>query len=303
MDHFHVSATGHSINYFPEYLARELGYFADVELKVTADVPQPWTRVLKDLNVGTAQAALGGIWVPSMYRTRVHDYTAFAQLSARCPLVLVSRKPVQLFDWAFLENKIVLVPGGNGASPFMFLKDIIKRNRFDLNRVRFVHDLDMAMLAELFAGGMGDIFVTDPLTAASLVHNGAGYEVASLTEVGGPIPWSVYYTHQELIERNDNLVGRFTQGLQRATTWIREHDAEEAREVVCKYWPNNVDVVINILNFFRKQGMWDETVQIDENAHTDWQEIMANTGIIDKPLRHDEICDTRPYEFAFDALR
>lgn len=304
MDKFHISSTGHAVNYFPEYLARELGYYDDVNLEVTVDVPEMWTRVLHDVNTGTAEAALGGIWVPSMYRSRVRDYYAFAQVSARCPLALVSRNPIEKFDWGFLEDKIILVPGGNGASPFLFFEGLLKRAGFDVTRVKFVHDLSSPMLSELFCGGMGDAIVADPVTAALLVRKGAGYHAASLVEVGGPIPWSVYYTLPEVLERSDNLVGRFTLAIQRATTWIRDHNAEEAREVVRKYWPNtDADVIIDIINFFRANGMWAKTVQIEENALSKWQEIIANAGLVDKPLRYDEVIDTRPYDFASTALR
>lgn len=304
MDKFHISSTGHAVNYFPEYLARELGYYADVKLEVKADVPQMWTRVLDDLNTGTAQAALGGIWVPSMYHSRVRDYYAFAQISARCPLALITRDPIESFEWRCLEDKIILVPGGNGASPFLFFDGLLKRAGFDLSRVKFVHDLSSPMLSELFAGGMGDTLVADPVTAALLVRKGIGYHAASLAEIGGAIPWSVYYTLPEVIERDDNLVGRFTSAIQRATTWIREHKAEDAREVVRKYWPTtDTDLIITIIDFFRANGMWAETVQIEPQPLNGWQEIIADAGLVDRPLRYDEVIDTRPYDFAATVLR
>ena len=39
LDRFHISATGLSINYMPEYVARELGYFEELGLQVTSYVP------------------------------------------------------------------------------------------------------------------------------------------------------------------------------------------------------------------------------------------------------------------------
>ncbi|WP_053362591.1 ABC transporter substrate-binding protein [Bacillus sp. FJAT-27251] len=299
MDRFHISATGHSVNYFPEYLARDLGYYADVDLDVTAEVPQPWPRVLKDIDSGVAQAALGGIWVPSIYKNHVKDYYAFAQVSARCPMVLVSRTPIEKFSWSILEDKIVIVSGGNGASPFLFLEGCLKEAGYDLSKSCFVHDFATPMIAECFAGGWGDMIVVDPLTASTLVMEGKGYLAGSLAEYGGAVPWSVYYSPASVLEHEDHLAGRFTAALQRATTWIREHDATEAQDVVEKYWPNiDKNVVIGLISSFREYGMWDENVRIKENELSRWQGIITDAGLLNRPLKYDEIIDSRPFDYA-----
>ena len=41
MDTFHISATGLSFNYMPQYLAQALGYFAEQGLSVESYVPNP----------------------------------------------------------------------------------------------------------------------------------------------------------------------------------------------------------------------------------------------------------------------
>ncbi len=50
-----------------------------------------WDGVLDALAQGEADMALGGIWVPSMYRDRVQSYTVFAQIANRSPLALIRR--------------------------------------------------------------------------------------------------------------------------------------------------------------------------------------------------------------------
>lgn len=299
MDSFRISATGHSIKYFPQYLAKELGYFEDVDLKVSIDVPETWTQVLNDVNKGKAQAALGGIWVPSMYKYRIQDYFSFAQLGNRCPLVLVSRKPVKNFEWSQLENKVVLVPGANGSSPFLFLAGFLKKADFDMSKTTFVHDLSAPMLAELFSGGMGDVLATDLKTANSLTQKTECYHMASLVEIGGPIPWSVYYTLPELIDKQTELYGRFTLAIQQATTWLVKHNAAEAREVIRQYWPNdNEEDIIKIVDYFRENGMWSETVSVKENELHNWEQSLADGGLIESPIPYEELVDNRPYNLS-----
>jgi len=91
MDHFHITATGHSLTYLPKYIAQRHGFCRAQHLEVAVSVPRPWELVLDELADGTADAALGGIWVPSMYFNRGQKYTVSAQVTNRAPLALVGR--------------------------------------------------------------------------------------------------------------------------------------------------------------------------------------------------------------------
>jgi len=299
MDRFHVSATGRAVNYLPEYVACELGYFRDVDLEVTAEVPQPWTKVLDHINAGAAQAALGGVWVPLMYRARVRDYFAFAQVSGRCPMAIVHRNSGKPFRWDSLYDNVVLVTGGNGSSPFLYLSGLLYRAGVEAARIRFVHDLSTPMLAELFVGGMGDALVVDAVTAERVTraHKGVGY--LSFAEAGGPVPWSVYYSVPELLDRGDDLAGRFAAGLARGMAWVQEHDGDDARDVVRKCWPDaDPGIVVDVINLFRRHGMWDRGARIGEDALHGWQDVIARAGFIDRPTAYDEIVDPRPFASA-----
>lgn len=89
MQPFHLTATGYNLNYLPEYIASRHGFFREQGLDVTVNIPSPWDGVLDALADNTADMALGGIWVPSMYRDRVEHYTVFAQIANRCPLAIL----------------------------------------------------------------------------------------------------------------------------------------------------------------------------------------------------------------------
>ena len=224
LDRFHISATGLSINYMPEYVARELGYFEELGLQVTSYVPKPWTTVLTDINTNQAEAVVGGIWCPLIYKRRAADYFAFAKVASRCPMSLLAHEPNENFKWTDLENKKVLTSGGNGASPGLYLAGVAHENGADVSKIHFIHDFTIGMLQELFEGGFGDVIMMKADLAAQLEAQGKGYVLTNLTISAGDVPWSVYYTTKETLAREDHLCGRFTQGLQKAQTWLREHD-------------------------------------------------------------------------------
>ena len=288
------------MNYLPQYLAEDLGYFKDVDIYVTNDVPTDWTQVLRDVNSGKAQAALGGIWVPSIYKQhRIKDYAPFAKVSSRCPMVLVGRKPVKEFAWKDLEGKQILCPGGNGISPYMFLEGCMRENGVDMSTVRWVHDFTAGMLFEGFQTDWGDIIVLPPHMAEQLIVSGKGYELCDLARYGGPVPWSVYYGLPELLERPDQLAGRFTAALQKGVDWIRTHDAADCVDLLKRNWPKVApDVAVARVNKLKEVGMWAETVKVDEWELSHYEGYMVATGIIDRPLAYEEIFDTRAYDYA-----
>lgn len=194
LDRFHISATGLSMNYMPEYLGVELGYFEQLGLKVTSYVPKPWTTVLTDIDKNQAEAVVGGIWCPLIYKRRVKSYYAFAKVTSPCPMSLLSHKPIENFKWSDLEGKKVLTSGGNGASPGLFLAGVAAEGGADVSKIHFVHDFTIAMLMELFRGGFGDVIMMKSDLAAQMEAEGKGYVLTNLTVTGGPVPWSVYYS-------------------------------------------------------------------------------------------------------------
>lgn len=67
MESFRLTATGHNLNYLPQYIAQRHGLFHEKGLELVTTIPVPWDGVLDALADGSTDMALGGIWVPSMY--------------------------------------------------------------------------------------------------------------------------------------------------------------------------------------------------------------------------------------------
>ena len=287
------------MNYLPQYIAEEFGFFRDVDIEIVNDVPVDWTQVLRDVNSGKVHAALGGIWVPCIYKQhRIKDYMAFAKVASRNPWVLLGREPVKDFQWKQLEGKRVLCPGGGGISAYMFLDGCLRENGVDINSVRWIHDFTAGMLFEGFQTDWGDIILLPPHMAEVLIAQGKAYELCDMATYGGPVPWSVYYGLPELMEREDNLAGRFTSALQKGLEWIRAHDAADCVDVLKRNWPNvDPQAAIYKVNRLREVGMWEKTVKIDPWELSHYEGYMVDMGIIDRALDYDEIFDVRPFEY------
>ncbi|EJJ31450.1 ABC transporter substrate-binding protein [Rhizobium sp. CF142] len=294
MQNFHISATGHSLNYLPEYVASWKGFFADERLSVSASVPSPWDLVLSDIASAKANAALGGIWVPSMFFARGKRLTPFAQVAARAPLAIVGREAPEDFDWARLAGKIVSMKGSNGASVGLFIKMLLRENGVDPLSVKFVQDLDGKMLSDLFLGGMGDYLVIDYPSAASLEMKGLARVVSPLAVTGGNVPWSVYYAPDDSDDDRLDLQTRFARALGRAMTWIIDNDATGFRGFLAETFPKfDADLLVQLANTYRSIGMW-TSPKIDEAAYARWQRGIADGHLTEEPIAYSELIDRRP---------
>ena len=296
MQKFRIAATGHSLNYLPEYIAHRRGFFAEQDLDVTVSVPSPWDLVLTELRNGSASAALGGIWVPSMYHDRVRRYTAFAQVANRAPLALVGRVGAAAFSFDGLRGRTVLMKGSNGASVGLYLKMLLRENAVEPTEVNYIQDLDGTMLADLFSGGMGDYLLVDYLSARALLTRHDHLEIVlEAVSDGGDIPWSVYYCEAETITPEVlDVQERFCFGLHQDMEWIMERDAESFRTDLADLFPNvPTDVAVQLANVFRRDRMW-TTPMVNRAGYDRWQQGIAGGHLVPDPLPYRSIVDDGP---------
>jgi NitT/TauT family transport system substrate-binding protein len=296
-DVLRVSATGAGISYYPEFLARELGYFADERLRVETEAPGHGPWVVRAIDDGRADVVLGGIWRPMMYRGRLATYRTFAQLCDRAAGVLVSRRPVEGFTWSDLLGKSVLLPDG-APSPWMLLRGVLLRAGVDLSGIRFIQDFLASEATDLFRGGLADFYLTGPPTSDLLISQGIAAPAAYMSEAG-EMPWSVYYGTPEFVERPDNLAARFTRAIQRALQWTLTHDPSEAPGVFKKHFPTyDPELMAESVRSCRARGVWTSSARVRQSGYERWQEMIIEYGLTDQPIPYDDIVDSRAADWA-----
>jgi NitT/TauT family transport system substrate-binding protein len=302
MQPFHLTATGYNLNYLPEYIALRHGFFREQELDVTVKIPTPWDGVLDELAEGRAEMALGGAWVPSMYHNRVQNYTIFGQIANHCPLAIIRRKSSTEFKLADMVGRTVLMKSIGGASVGLFFKMLLRENSVDPRQVDYIQDLDGVMLGNLFQGGMGDYFVTDNLSARVMAAKNPNVSIALECVTQGEVPWSVYY--QETAKITPELLEsqrRFFLGLRKGIEWVLAHDATTFRDELAELFPNApVDIVVDLTNAFRREGMWRSTV-VPPTAFDRWQQGLTDARLVKEPLAYDVMVNDGPAKAAQSA--
>lgn len=156
-----LNEVAHSIFYAPQYVAIELGYFAeegiDLELVCGFGADKVMTAVLSgDAEIGF----MGSETTIYAYNQGANDYVVnFAQLTQRAGNFLVAREEMPDFDWDDLKGAMVL-GGRKGGMPEMVFEYILKQHDIDpLADLTIDQSIDFGSTAAAFSGGQGDFTV------------------------------------------------------------------------------------------------------------------------------------------------
>lgn len=187
-----LSEVAHSLFYAPQYAAIQLGYFEEAGIDLTLVNAGGADKVMTSLISGDAQIGFMGseasIYV---YAEGATDYVInFAQLTQRAGNFLVSRTPMEDFQWSDLAGHIVL-GGRKGGMPQMVLEYILKKNGLDpATDLTIDQSISFGLTAAAFSGGDADFTVEFEPYATLLEQEGQGYVVASLGEASGYVPYT-----------------------------------------------------------------------------------------------------------------
>jgi NitT/TauT family transport system substrate-binding protein len=292
-----ISATAHGLNYLPEYLAAANGMLRKRGLEVTTRPRDPWTGVLDDLSDGSADLALGGIWVPAMYAGKARDLVVVGQLNARFPMAVVTREPAESFDWGWMAGRTVLAPGAGGSAPYEFMAGLMREAGVSPASTRFVRDLSTDMLLELFEHGLGDGLIADLLSARRLQRCGAGYVALALADAGGPMPNSVYYARRDRLESLHDRTALFLSAVQEAMEELTSGNADPT-PLLASAWPAvPLDLLGEATAELSVNGTW-SGIRIEPAACERWVDILRCAGLVNRAVSYDELVDTRAVDAA-----
>lgn len=290
MELLRISATGHGINYLPQYYAAATGAFARRGLEVQSTYPMPWDEVIHDLASGAADLALGGIWGPAMYAGAGRELVSVGQLNARFPMAIVTREPTVDFDWGWMAGRTVLAPGQGGTAPYEFVAGLMREAGADPAHTKFVRDLSSPMLVELFEHGLGDAIIADPGTTAALTLAGTGH-IAHRIATAGPMPNSVFYTERGRLDEVHDRAVALMRGIAEAMDALTA--GADPTDVIAAEWSDGDQVALGqAAAAMAADGTW-SGIAIEPDALDRWVGMLHERGLALKHATFDELVDAR----------
>lgn len=289
-----VCEVTHSIFYAPQYAAIHLGFFEEEGIELELSNGQGADKVMAAVLSGNVDIGFAGpeaaIYV---YNEGKEDFPkVFAQLTRRDGSFLVGREPDPDFSWEKLKGAVVL-PGRKGGVPYMTLEYVIRKNGLDPQRDLTLDDsIQFSLMTGAFTGGTGDYVTIFEPTASMLEAEGKGYIVASIGEDSGEIPYTTYFAKQSFIEKNNDLILRFTRAVYRGQQWVAAHSAREIAEAVAESFPDTeVELLTTVVQRYKDIGVWNEEPVLSEESFNLLQEVMTQAGELTQTAPHSQVVD------------
>lgn len=296
-----LNEVAHSIFYAPMYVAIEEGYFEEegiaLSLVTGFGADKTMTAVL------TGEADIGFMGSESTIYTYAggnQDYAVnFAQLTQRAGNFLVSREPIEEFDWQMLKGTEVL-GGRAGGMPQMVFEYILKKNNIDPTvDVKIDQSIDFGSTAAAFSGGQGQFTVEFEPHATALEAKGDGYVVASLGADSGYVPYTAFCAKKSYIEQNPQVIQAFVNALQKGMDYVNSHTPEEIGEVIApQFAETDKESLVTIIRRYYEQDTWKEDLIFKEDAFTLLQNILEEADVLEERVPYDQLVNT---EFAQKA--
>lgn len=286
-----VAEVTHSVFYAPQYLAHALGYFEeeglDVEIILASGADAVAASVLSgDVDIGFC----GSEATIYIYNNGEKDYLVnFAGLTKKDGSFIVSRKPIDKFSLLDLKGKHIL-GGRKGGMPEMTLEWILKENGINPKKDTMIDtSVAFAAMSGSFISGNGDFVTLFEPNALKLEQEGYGYVVASLGELGGDVPYTVYNARKSYIEKNQETVESFVKAIQKGLDFAHNHNSEEIAKIILDYFPDtSLNDLIKLIERYKSIDSWYKTTYITEESYNHVLEIIDNAGELkNKPLYKD----------------
>lgn len=136
-----------------------------------------------------------------------------------------------------------------------------------------------AAMGGAFIGGTGDFVTLFEPNALQIEKQGYGYVVASVGELGGEVPYTVYNAKKSYIDENPKVIKGFTQAIQKGLDFVHNNSDQKVAETIATYFPDtSITDLTEIVKRYRNIDAWSKTTYISEESYKHIEEIVESAG-------------------------
>ena len=292
-----LNEVAHSIFYAPQYVAIEVGYFKDEGLDLTLVTGFGADKTMTAVISGEADIGFMGAEASVYaYQEGATDAVVnFAQLTQRAGNFLVAREEMPDFKWEDLKDKKVL-GGRKGGMPEMVFEYILRKNGLDPQKdLTIDQSIDFGYTAAAFTGDTSaDFTVEFEPSATALEKEGAGYVVASLGVDSGYVPYTSYSAKTSYMEKNPEIIQKFTNALQKGMEYVQSHTPEEIAEVIApQFAETDLDTVTAIVKRYYDQDTWKSNLIFEKESFELLEDILEDSGELSERVSYEDLVTTK----------
>lgn len=296
LEKIRVAEVAHTVFYAPQYAAISQGFFEeeglDVELILTPGADKVTAAVLS----GDAQIGFSGseacIYV---YNAGEKDYLkTFAQLTQKDGSFLVSRQKYDNFTLDDLKGKSV-IGGRQGGMPEMTFEWALRQNNIDpVNDLNIDTSIAFAAMSGAFIGGQGNFVTLFEPNALQIEKQGLGYVVASIGELGGVVPYTSYSARSSYLEKNPEIIEKFTRAIQKGLDYVHNSSDEEVANAILSFFPDtSLNDLAGVIERYRSIDAWPTTTKFSSESFYHLQEIMQAANELNSAVKYEDLIYTK----------
>lgn len=296
LEKIRVAEVAHTVFYAPQYAAISQGFFEeeglDVELILTPGADKVTAAVLSgDVEIGFS----GSEACIYVYNAGEKDYLkTFAQLTQKDGSFLVSRQKYDNFTLDDLKGKSV-IGGRQGGMPEMTFEWALRQNNIDpVNDLNINTSIAFAAMSGAFIGGQGDFVTLFEPNALQIEKQGLGYVVASIGELGGVVPYTSYSARSSYLEKNPEIIEKFTRAIQKGLDYVHNSSDEEVANAILSFFPDtSLNDLAGVIERYRSIDAWPTTTKFSSESFYHLQEIMQAANELNSAVKYEDLIYTR----------
>jgi NitT/TauT family transport system substrate-binding protein len=301
-----LSEVTHSVFYAPQYVALTQGFFKEEGLEIELSNGQGADKVMTAVLTGQADIGFAGpeasVYV---YNEGKEDHSVvFAQLTNGDGTFLMGRKPEPNFNWSDLKGKNI-IGGRKGGMPAIVLQYVLKKQGLTAGKdVLIDTTMQFAAMPGAFVGGKGDYVIIFEPTASTMEKEGKAYIVGSLGKESGEVPYTAYFATKSALEKNPQLIQKFTNAIYKGQRWVDSHSPEEIAKAIKPQFPDDKDeILISSIKRYKEQNTWKKDPVLKEKDFYLLQQIIQDAGELNKIAPYDKLVNMQFAEKAINSIK
>ncbi|MDF2943277.1 MAG: ytlA [Herbinix sp.] len=184
----------------------------------------------------------------------------------------------------------------------MVFEYILKKQGIDPKKdLTIIQNIDFGLTAQAFSSGQGDYTIEFEPAATALELEGVGKVVASLGVESGKVPYTAFAVKKSYLEKNQDVIQKFTNAVQKGLDYVLSHTPEEIAKVIQpQFKETDKDKLVKIVTRYYEQDTWKENLIFEKESMTLLQDILEDAGELTVRAPYEDIVTTKFADKAYE---